>query len=341
MSKHLGNILEPFALMDKHGADALRWYMLAGGSPWAARRIGDEVLEEVVRKVLLTYWNTASFFVLYANASGWTPGAAPVPDARGATAARPLGDLRTARHRARGRRGAGGLRFGPRGPPARAVHRRPVELVRPAIAPPVLGRRPGGAVDAARVPRGAHPADGAVHAVHHRGGAPAPGRRRLADAAGLGAPARLAAGRRRAGRRRAGRADGAGAPAGRARPVGPRRVQGAHPPAARTRARARAGLGRAARTSCADQVIDELNVRRRSRRRQRRPWLVDTVGQSRTSGRSASASAMDSRRWRRRSRRPTPSCSSPRCGRRHGGRRGRRREVTVTADELVVTETPR
>jgi isoleucyl-tRNA synthetase len=80
MSKHLGNILEPIPLMDKHGADALRWYMLAGGSPWAARRIGDEALEEVVRKVLLTYWNTASFLVLYANASDWTPGSAPAPE---------------------------------------------------------------------------------------------------------------------------------------------------------------------------------------------------------------------------------------------------------------------
>jgi isoleucyl-tRNA synthetase len=79
MSKHLGNILEPIPLMDKHGADALRWYMLAGGSPWAARRIGDEALEEVVRKVLLTYWNTAAFLVLYANASDWTPGSSPAP----------------------------------------------------------------------------------------------------------------------------------------------------------------------------------------------------------------------------------------------------------------------
>jgi leucyl-tRNA synthetase len=84
MSKHLGNILEPIPLMDKHGADALRWYMLAGGSPWSARRIGDDALEVVVRKVLLTYWNTASFLVLYANASNWTPGssAAPAPSDR-------------------------------------------------------------------------------------------------------------------------------------------------------------------------------------------------------------------------------------------------------------------
>ncbi len=82
MSKHLGNILEPIPLMEKHSADALRWFMLAGGSPWAARRIGDEALEEVVRKVLLTYWNTASFFVLYANASNWTPGDAPAVSER-------------------------------------------------------------------------------------------------------------------------------------------------------------------------------------------------------------------------------------------------------------------
>src|SRR4051794_38966485 len=83
MSKHLGNILEPIPLMDRHGADAVRWFMLAGGSPWSARRVGHETLSEVVRKVLLTYWNTASFFTLYAEANGWGgPGddtAAPAP----------------------------------------------------------------------------------------------------------------------------------------------------------------------------------------------------------------------------------------------------------------------
>jgi isoleucyl-tRNA synthetase len=87
MSKHLGNVLEPIPLMDKHGADALRWYMAAAGQPWAARRVGDAALEEIVRKVLLTYWNTVSFFVLYANASDWTP-ETPAP----APADRPLLD---------------------------------------------------------------------------------------------------------------------------------------------------------------------------------------------------------------------------------------------------------
>ncbi|MGY1772844.1 isoleucine--tRNA ligase [Blastococcus sp. SYSU D00813] len=79
MSKHLGNILEPIPLMDRHGADAVRWFMLAGGSPWSARRVGHETLSEVVRKVLLTYWNTASFFTLYAETNGWDPAATPAP----------------------------------------------------------------------------------------------------------------------------------------------------------------------------------------------------------------------------------------------------------------------
>ncbi|MGH3848996.1 MAG: class I tRNA ligase family protein, partial [Pseudonocardiaceae bacterium] len=81
MSKHLGNVIEPIPFMEKHGADALRWFMLCSGSPWSPRRIGDAPLEEIVRKVLLTYWNTASFFTLYASASSWTPGAtAPAAD---------------------------------------------------------------------------------------------------------------------------------------------------------------------------------------------------------------------------------------------------------------------
>ncbi len=79
MSKHLGNILEPISLMEQHGADAVRWFMLAGGSPWSARRIGHTTLQEIVRKVLLTYWNTAAFQSLYGRVSGWSPQAAAPP----------------------------------------------------------------------------------------------------------------------------------------------------------------------------------------------------------------------------------------------------------------------
>ncbi|KAB8168679.1 isoleucine--tRNA ligase [Streptomyces sp. 3MP-14] len=74
MSKHLGNILEPIPLMEQHGADAVRWFMAAGGSPWAARRVGHGTIQEVVRKTLLTYWNTVAFQALYARTGGWAPG---------------------------------------------------------------------------------------------------------------------------------------------------------------------------------------------------------------------------------------------------------------------------
>jgi isoleucyl-tRNA synthetase len=84
MSKHLGNVIEPMGLLDAHGADAVRWFFAASGSPWGQRRIGTGVLAEIVRKVLLTYWNTVSFLVLYANvgeaASGDGPAAAWTPE---------------------------------------------------------------------------------------------------------------------------------------------------------------------------------------------------------------------------------------------------------------------
>ncbi len=82
MSKHLGNILEPMPLMEQHGADAVRWFMAASGSPWASRRVGHASIQETVRKVLLTYWNTVAFHVLYARTAGWTPadGAPPVAE---------------------------------------------------------------------------------------------------------------------------------------------------------------------------------------------------------------------------------------------------------------------
>jgi isoleucyl-tRNA synthetase len=90
MSKHFGNILEPLPLMEQHGADALRWFFAASGSPWATRRVGHATLDEIVRKVLLTYWNTVSFLTLYANAAAadgnaWGPdrlGEAPAPAQR-------------------------------------------------------------------------------------------------------------------------------------------------------------------------------------------------------------------------------------------------------------------
>jgi isoleucyl-tRNA synthetase len=79
MSKHLGNILEPMPLMEAHSADAVRWFMTCSGSPWKARGIGPNVLNEIVRKVLLTYWNTVAFHALYARLADWSPADAAPP----------------------------------------------------------------------------------------------------------------------------------------------------------------------------------------------------------------------------------------------------------------------
>ncbi|UQA96005.1 isoleucine--tRNA ligase [Streptomyces halobius] len=96
MSKHLGNILQPIPLMDQHGADAVRWFMAAGGSPWAARRVGHNTIQEVVRKTLLTYWNTVAFQALYARTSGWAPSTAdPAPADRPLLDRWLLGELNT------------------------------------------------------------------------------------------------------------------------------------------------------------------------------------------------------------------------------------------------------
>ena len=83
MSKHLGNIIQPIPLMDTHGADAVRWFMAAVGSPWQARRVGHTAIQEVVRKILLTYWNVVAFQALYGRTAGWTPSASdPAPEDR-------------------------------------------------------------------------------------------------------------------------------------------------------------------------------------------------------------------------------------------------------------------
>ncbi|HEX6331105.1 MAG TPA: isoleucine--tRNA ligase [Actinomycetota bacterium] len=73
MSTSLGTAIDPFDVLDRQGADALRWYLLTNGSPWAARRVGMSLLDDVVRQFLLTLWNVYAFFVTYANASGFEP----------------------------------------------------------------------------------------------------------------------------------------------------------------------------------------------------------------------------------------------------------------------------
>ncbi|MGH2703990.1 MAG: isoleucine--tRNA ligase [Actinomycetota bacterium] len=79
MSKSLGNVLDPWTVLESQGADALRWYLFTSGSPWANRRLGPSVVEEFLRRYLITLWNTYSFFVTYANLDGFEPGDEAIP----------------------------------------------------------------------------------------------------------------------------------------------------------------------------------------------------------------------------------------------------------------------
>ncbi len=80
MSKSKGNVIDPWDVMNLHGADAFRWYLYTSGPPGEPRRFSSDLVGEVVSKTWLTLWNTYSFFVTYANIDGWTPDQ-PVPPA--------------------------------------------------------------------------------------------------------------------------------------------------------------------------------------------------------------------------------------------------------------------
>jgi isoleucyl-tRNA synthetase len=67
MSKSKGNIVEPDDILNKYGADALRWYMYSSAPPGNSRRFAESGVAETLRDFLLTLWNSYSFFVLYAN----------------------------------------------------------------------------------------------------------------------------------------------------------------------------------------------------------------------------------------------------------------------------------
>jgi len=77
MSKSLGNIVEPWAVLDQYGADPFRWYMYTASPPGEPRRFSVAAVGEVVRTFYLTLWNVYSFFVTYANLDGFTPGEQP------------------------------------------------------------------------------------------------------------------------------------------------------------------------------------------------------------------------------------------------------------------------
>ncbi|HIT69706.1 MAG TPA: isoleucine--tRNA ligase [Candidatus Aphodomonas merdavium] len=78
MSKHLGNVVAPSQVLEKQGADAVRWYFYTIGAPWLPSRFSAEAVGEMQRKFMGTLWNTYAFFVLYANIDAFDPKAHPL-----------------------------------------------------------------------------------------------------------------------------------------------------------------------------------------------------------------------------------------------------------------------
>jgi isoleucyl-tRNA synthetase len=79
MSKSLGNIIDPWKILDTRGADAMRWWMFSQGSPWTPTRATLGAIDTAMRDMLLTLWNTFSFFTTYASLNGFDPSDPEIP----------------------------------------------------------------------------------------------------------------------------------------------------------------------------------------------------------------------------------------------------------------------
>ena len=73
MSKSKGNAVDPFDALERHGADAIRWYFYSNSAPWLPNRFHDGAVTEGQRKFMGTLWNTYAFFVLYADIDAFDP----------------------------------------------------------------------------------------------------------------------------------------------------------------------------------------------------------------------------------------------------------------------------
>ena len=299
MSKSLGNIVVPWDVIDKHGADAFRWYFFTSKHPWDGYVFSVDMVGESLRQFLLQLWNTYGFYVLYANLNDVREHAEP------GERPRPLGAVAAARDDRGGAGAARPLRRHAGGPRDRGLRRRAVELVRAPVAPPFLGRRPGRVRDAAHVPGHGRQAAGAVLPVHLRRDLRQP-RRQRAERPPVrlpGAGPRVTSSSRwrwawcarpcGSGSRRAGRPSwGCGsrcAPRWWWRPAASGRRSSGSPRSSRPSSTSR---------SCGSS---------------RRPTSSAPTRSSRTTGRSARGSASTCRRWRPPSQRSIPRTSPTRC----------------------------
>ena len=73
MSKHIGNVVDPWVLLDNQGADAVRWYFYTSSMPWLPKRFSAEAVSESQRKYMGTFWNTYAFYILYADIDNFDP----------------------------------------------------------------------------------------------------------------------------------------------------------------------------------------------------------------------------------------------------------------------------
>ncbi|MBP5661558.1 MAG: isoleucine--tRNA ligase [Clostridia bacterium] len=72
-SKHKGNVVDPWSVLDAQGTDAVRWYFYTGSAPWLPSRFYAEAVSEAQRKYMGTLWNTYAFFVMYAEIDQFDP----------------------------------------------------------------------------------------------------------------------------------------------------------------------------------------------------------------------------------------------------------------------------
>lgn len=79
MSKHVGNVIDPWSILEKQGADAFRWSLYTGTPPWYPRRFGPNVVADALKNFIIPLRNVYSFFVLYANIDHFDPGDTQVP----------------------------------------------------------------------------------------------------------------------------------------------------------------------------------------------------------------------------------------------------------------------